>query len=175
MHTMLDWNDFRVFLSVARAGTLSGAARLMGVDQSTMSRRLAALESSAGARLFDRTPDGYLLTAAGEAVRGRVEDLESGALGIERQLLGHDARPTGPVRLASSDSFASWFLVPRLAGLFADYPGISLQLVAGNQAVNLSRREADISLRLSKPQEPNLIARRLGEAAMEEEAADEGQ
>lgn len=162
---MLDWNDFRVFLSVARAGTLSGAARVMGVDQSTMSRRLAALEASAGARLFDRTPDGYLLTAAGEAVRGRVEDLESGALFIERQLLGHDARPTGPVRLASSDSFASWFLVPRLAGLFADYPGISLQLVAGNQAVNLARREADISLRLSKPQEPNLIARRLGEAA----------
>jgi DNA-binding transcriptional LysR family regulator len=94
-----------------------------------------------------------------------VEDLESGALSIERQLLGHDARPTGPVRLASSDSFASWFLVPRLAGLLANYPGISLQLVAGNQAVNLARREADISLRLSKPQEPNLIARRLGEAA----------
>jgi DNA-binding transcriptional LysR family regulator len=162
---MLDWDDFRVFLCVARAGTLSGAARVLHVNQSTMSRRLAALEQSAGARLFDRTPDGYLLTAAGEAVRGRVEELESHALGIERQLLGHDARPTGSVRLASSDSFASWFLVPRLAGLFASHPGISLEMVAGNQAVNLARRDADISLRLSKPQEPNLIARRLGEAA----------
>jgi DNA-binding transcriptional LysR family regulator len=162
---MLDWDDFRVFLSVARAGTLSGAARVLQVNQSTMSRRLAALEASAGARLFDRTPDGYLLTAAGEAVRGHVEDLESKALGIERQLLGHDARPSGPVRLALSDSFASWFLVPRLHGLLASYPGISLELVAGNPAVNLARREADISLRLSKPQEPNLIARRLGEAA----------
>jgi DNA-binding transcriptional LysR family regulator len=162
---MLDWDDFRVFLSVARAGTLSAAARLLQVDQSTMSRRLAALEASAGARLFDRTPAGYLLTAAGEAVRSRVEDLESHALAIERQLLGQDMRPTGHVRLAASDSFAAWFLVPRLAALHELYPGIRVELVTGNQPVNLARREADISLRLTKPQEPNLVARRLGHAA----------
>ena len=162
---MLDWDDFRVFLSVARAGTLSAAARLLQVDQSTMSRRLAALEAAAGARLFDRTPAGYALTSAGEAVRGRVEDLESQALAIERQLLGQDARPTGQVRLAASDSFAAWFLVPRLAALHTLCPGIRLELVTGNQAVNLARREADISLRLTKPKEPNLIARKLGQAA----------
>jgi len=162
---MLDWDDFRVFLSVARAGTLSAAARLLQVDQSTMSRRLASLEAAAGARLFDRTPAGYLLTTAGEAVRNRVEDLESQALAIERQLLGQDMRPTGHVRLAASDSFAAWFLVPRLSPLQQRYPGILLELVTGNQAVNLARREADISLRLTKPKEPNLIARRLGQAA----------
>lgn len=162
---MLDWDDFRVFLSVARAGTLSAAARLLKVDQSTMSRRLAALEATAGARLFDRTPAGYLLTSAGEAVRARVEDLESHALAIERQLLGQDESPTGQVRLAASDSFAAWFLVPRLAALHTRCPGIRLELVTGNQAVNLARREADISLRLTKPKEPNLIARRLGQAA----------
>jgi DNA-binding transcriptional LysR family regulator len=162
---MLDWNDFRVFLGVARAGTLSAAARLLRVDQSTMSRRLAALEQSAGARLFDRTPAGYVLTAAGEAVRSRVEELESHALAIERQLLGQDTQPTGQVRLAASDSFAAWFLVPRLASLHTLYPGIRLELVTGNQPVNLARREADISLRLTKPKEPNLIARRLGQAA----------
>ena len=165
MHSVLDWDDFKVFLSVARAGTLSAAARLLQVDQSTMSRRLTALEVAAGARLFDRTPEGYLLTSAGEAVRGRVEDLESHALAIELQLLGQDARPTGPVRLAASDSFAAWFLVPRLAALHTRCPGIQLELVTGNQAVNLARREADISLRLTKPKEPNLIARRLGQAA----------
>ena len=162
---MLDWDDFRVFLSVARAGTLSAAARLLQVDQSTMSRRLAALESAAGARLFDRTPSGYLLSSAGEAVRARVEELESHALAIERQLLGQDARPTGQVRLAASDSLAAWFLVPRLAALHTLCPGIRLELVTGNQAVNLARREADISLRLTKPKEPNLIARRLCQAA----------
>ena len=162
---MLDWDDFRVFLSVARAGTLSAAARLLHVDQSTMSRRLAALEAKAGARLFDRTPKGYLLTAAGEAVRSRVEELETQALAIERQLLGQDSQPMGEVRVAASDSFAAWFLVPRLAPFHARYPGIRVELVTGNQPVNLARREADISLRLSKPKEPNLIARRLGQAA----------
>jgi DNA-binding transcriptional LysR family regulator len=162
---MIDWDDYRVFLSVARAGTLSAAARLLQVDQSTISRRLAAFETAAGARLFDRTPDGYVLTAAGEAVSGRVEELESQALAIERQLLGQDARPTGPVRLAASDSFAAWFVVPRLGPLHQLYPGIRVELVTGNQNVNLARREADISLRLSKPKEPNLIARRLGVAA----------
>ena len=162
---MLDWDDFRVFLSVARAGTLSAAARLLQVDQSTISRRLAALEETAGARLFDRTPKGYVLTVAGEAVRSRVEELESQALAVERQLLGQDSQPTGQVRLAASDSFAAWFLVPRLAPFHTRYPGIRLELVTGNQPVNLARREADISLRLSKPKEPNLIARRLGQAA----------
>src|SRR6187402_3595408 len=140
---MLDWSDFEVFLAVARAGTLSAAARLLKVDQSTVSRRLAALEASAGTRLFDRTPTGYLLTAPGEAMRGRVEDMETHAIAIERQLLGQDTSPTGQVRLAASDSFAAWFLVPRLAGLCSRYPGISVELVTGNQPVNLARREAD--------------------------------
>ena len=153
-----------MFLSVARAGTLSAAARLLQVDQSTISRRLATLEETAGARLFDRTPRGYVLTVAGEAVRSRVEELESQALGIERQLLGRDSQPAGQVRLAASDSFAAWFLVPRLAPFYTRYPGIRLELVTGNQPVNLAHREADISLRLSKPKEPNLIARRLGQA-----------
>ncbi len=162
---MLDWSDFKIFLAIARSGTLSGAARLLKVDQSTVSRRLVALEASAGARLFDRTPGGYLLSAAGEAVRAGAEGLEAHAIAIERQLLGQDARPTGSVRLAASDSFAAWFLMPRLAAFYSQYPGIKLELVTGNQSVNLARREADISLRLSKPKEPNLIARRLGVAA----------
>ncbi|RYZ07624.1 MAG: LysR family transcriptional regulator [Myxococcales bacterium] len=162
---MIDWSDFVVFLAVARARTLSGAARSLKVDQSTVSRRLATLEAAAGARLFDRTPEGYLLSAAGEAVHGQVEELEARAIAVERQLLGRDATPSGPVRLAASDSLAVWFLVPQLAVLHARHPGIKVELVTGNQSVNLARREADISLRLTKPKEPNLVARRLGEAA----------
>jgi DNA-binding transcriptional LysR family regulator len=162
---MLDWDDFRVFLALARAGTLSAAARALQVNQSTMSRRLAALEAAAGARLFERTASGYSLSAAGEAVRSHVEQLEAQAIGIERQLLGQDARPTGRVRLAASDSFAAWFLVPHLAAFQRLFPGVELELFTGNQPVNLARREADISLRLSRPKEPHLIARRLGAAA----------
>lgn len=154
-----------MFLSVARTGSLSAAARSLRVNQSTGSRRLAALEATTGARLFDRTPAGYALTASGEAVLGRVEELESQAIAIERQLIGNDAEPTGQVRLAASDSFAAWFLVPRLGAFHQRYSNIELQLVTGNQAVNLARREADISLRMTKPKEPNLVARKLGEAA----------
>lgn len=162
---MLDWDDFRVFLAIARAGTLSAAARQLDVDQSTISRRLVSLERVAGTRLFDRTPEGYGLTAAAQAVLSDVEAIEAGALGVERRLLGEDARPTGTVRVAASDSFASWFLVPHLHRLAVAHPGISVALSTGNQAVDLTRREADISVRLSKPSEPNLVARRLGRAA----------
>jgi DNA-binding transcriptional LysR family regulator len=162
---VIDWSDFRVFLGVARAGTLTRAARLLKVDQSTVSRRLAALEATAGARLFDRTPSGYVLTPAGEAVRTRVEALEAEAIAVERQLLGQDSSPRGQVRLAASDSFAAWFVVPRLAALHSQHPGIVIELVTGNQPVDLARREADISLRLTKPKEPNLVARKLGQAA----------
>lgn len=162
---MLDWDDFKVFLALSRAGTLSAAARVLKVNQSTMSRRLATLEAAVGARLFERTASGYSLTLAGETVRAQVEQLEGQAIGIERHLLGQDARPTGRVRLAASDSFAAWFLVPQLESFHRLYPGIELDLVTGNQPVNLARREADISLRLTRPKEPNLVARRLGQAA----------
>lgn len=162
---MPSWDDFQVLLAIHRERTLSGAARALGVDQSTMSRRLRALEAAAGARLFDRTPEGYFLTVAGEAVLPSVQEIEERALAVERKLVGHDARIEGSVRLATSESLAVWFLVPRLDQLRARHPGLSLELVTGNQPVNLARREAEISLRLSKPFEPNLIARRLGEAA----------
>ena len=162
---MLDWNDFRIFLAIARAGTLSAAARQLGLDQSTLSRRLVALEATAGSRLFERTQHGYALSAAGEAVRENAEEIELQAIAAERRLAGHDARPEGHVRLAASDGFASWFVIPQLARFAQLFPGISVGLTTGNRAVSLARREADLALRLSKPSEPNLVARRLGTAA----------
>jgi len=162
---MLDWDDFRVFLALQRQRTLSGAARQLKVDQSTVGRRLAALEAAAGARLFDRTPVGYALTAAGEAVAASVAEIEGAALAFERRLLGQDTRLEGSVRLATSDSFAVWFLIPRLQALRERHPGIRVELLTGNPPVNLARREADVSLRLSKPEQPQLVARCLGEVA----------
>jgi DNA-binding transcriptional LysR family regulator len=165
MHAVLDWSDFRIFLAIVRERSLSAAARRLKIDQSTVGRRLLVLETSTGTRLFDRTPEGYALTAAGEAVLASVEEIESQAIAVERRLVGRDARIEGTVRLATSDSFATWFLVPHLARLRLRHPGIGIELVTGNRPVSLARREADLSLRLTRPEEPNLVARRIGQGA----------
>ena len=116
---MLDWDDLRVFLALARERTLSAAARKLQVDQSTVGRRLAALEKAAGARLFERTPSGYALTAAAESVLEQVEQIEQQTVSLERRLAGQDARAEGRVRVATSDSLALWFLVRHLPSLRA--------------------------------------------------------
>lgn len=169
---MLDWADFRILLAIARERTLTGAARRLKVDQSTVSRRLSAIEGSAKARLFNRTPEGYVLTAAGAAVLPQLESIEDQALAVERALVGRDALLEGNVRLATSESFAAWFLVPRLAALRVLQPGISVELVTGDEPVDLARQEADLSLRLRKPLRGNLIARRVGRAAWSVYAAE---
>jgi len=158
---MRTWDDFRIFLAIARASTLSGAARQLRVDQSTISRRLAALERSAGSRLFDRTPNGYSLAAAGHAVLQNAEEIERHALAAERSLAGRDAKVEGHVRLATSDSFAAWFVIPELEGFARAYPGVTVSILSGNRQANLSRREADLALRPNKPIEPNLVAKKL--------------
>lgn len=162
---MLEWSDFRIILAIAREHTLSGAARRLRLDQSTIGRRLAAIEAAANARLFDRTPAGYALTAAGEAVLPGLEEIEGHAIAVERRLVGQDMRLEGRVKLATSDSLAAWFLVPRLSKLRAVQPGILLEILTGNEPVSLARREADVSLRMTKPEQPNLVARRIGRAA----------
>lgn len=161
---MLDWDDLRVFLAVAREGSLSGAARGLALDQSTIGRRIAALEARAGARLFDRRRHGYLLAPAGEAVVDSVSAIESHAFEVERKLLGHDERIEGPVRIATSDSFAVWFLVQQLPELKQLAPALSIELVTGNPPLDLVKREADISFRLRRPTQPELVARRLAKA-----------
>lgn len=162
---MFAWDDLRVFLQIAREGSLSAAARSLHVNQSTVGRRLSALERAAGTRLFDRSKSGYALNAAGEAVLASAEKIEAQALAIEQRLRGHDGQEKGSVRLATSDSLACWFLLRHMAPLRERHPGIALELVTGNRPVDLGRREADISLRLTKPTQPDLVARRLGLAA----------
>ncbi len=160
-----EWGDYRFFLALVRAGSLSGAARVLGVDQSTVGRRLAALEGAVGVRLFDRTPDGYVLTAAGESVRADVEALESGFLAVDRRLSGGDARVAGVVRIATTEVFASMYVIPELAALASRHPGLSIELIAGIRPVDLARREADIAVRLgAAPKQPNLVVREIGVA-----------
>src|SRR5262245_53774094 len=160
-----DWNDYRYFLAVVRTGSLSAAARRLRVDQSTVGRRLAALEGQVGARLFDHTPQGYVLTPAGDSVRARVERLEEGFLAVERQLAGGDARLEGVVRLATTEALATTLLVPQLGKLRARHPGLSIELCTSHQPVSLARRQADVAVRLgAPPKEPNLLVRRIGVA-----------
>jgi DNA-binding transcriptional LysR family regulator len=158
-----EWSDYRHFLAVARGGSLSHAARQLSVDQSTVGRRLTALETAVGARLFDRTPDGYALTAAGESVQAELEQIEAGLLAVERRLAGGDSRIAGVVRVATTEAFASIYLIPHLAALRSRHPELSIELVAGIVPVDLARREADIAIRIgAPPRRPNLVVRQLG-------------
>ncbi len=159
---MLDWDDLRTFLAIARHGTLSGAARALGVHQPTMGRRLAALEQRAGARLLQKTPSGYIPTAAGESILGNVERIEAETLAVERRITGRDVRLEGTVRITTVESFAAEIVMPILAGLRARHPGIDIELVAEVRNLNLSRREADVALRMARIEQADLTVRRVG-------------
>jgi DNA-binding transcriptional LysR family regulator len=163
MHDVFDWNDARYFLAVARLGSLSKAARHLRVQQSTVGRRLAALEAALDTRLFERTSDGYVATSAGEAFVAHAERIEDEALAAERQLAGHEAVGAGTVRMTAPQAFGFHFVVPLLARLHAEQPDIAFELVADNLALNLSRREADLALRLGRPAQQQLVMRKVAE------------
>ncbi|HEX4550890.1 LysR family transcriptional regulator [Pseudomonas sp.] len=157
----MNWDDARVFLAVCRESTLRGAARVLGVDQATVGRRVTALEKSLNATLFLRTSDGYALTALGEAALQAVEKMEHSALELERRIQGLDDRLTGTVRVSTTDSLAIDFLIPAIARLHEQHPDVRVQLDASTQMLSLAKREADIAVRNARPDNPDLIARRL--------------
>ena len=157
----MNWDDARVFLAVCRESTLRGAARVLGVDQATVGRRITALEKSLSATLFLRTSEGYALTAVGEAALAAVEKMERSALELQRQIQGLDDRLTGLVRVTTTDSMAIDFLIPAIARLHQQHPDVRVQLDASTQILSLSKREADIAVRNTRPDNPDLIARRI--------------
>ncbi|MFL1512951.1 LysR family transcriptional regulator [Pseudomonas prosekii] len=157
----MNWDDARVFLAVCRESTLRGAARVLGVDQATVGRRVTALEKSLSATLFLRTSEGYALTALGEAALHAVEKMELSALELQRQIQGLDDRLTGIVRVSTTDSLAIDFLIPAIARLHRKHPDVRVQLDASTQMISLAKREADIAVRNARPDNPDLIARRI--------------
>ena len=157
----MNWDDARVFLAVCRESTLRGAARVLGVDQATVGRRINALEKSLSATLFLRTSEGYALTAVGEAALLSVEKMERSALDLQRQIQGLDDRLTGTVRVSTTDSLAIDYLIPSIAQLHAKHPDVRVQLDASTQLLSLAKREADIAVRNQRPDNPDLIARRI--------------
>lgn len=160
---MLDWNHLQFLLAIARSRSLSGAARTLSVEHSTVGRRLATIERALHARLFDRTPDGYMATAAGEIVISHAQAIEEHALSLEREVLGRDARVSGTVRLTALDACIDDFILPNLAGLRQQHPDLMIVAASEMQMVNLARREADIAIRYVPPKAPNLVVRKLAE------------
>lgn len=162
----MDWDDLRTFLAIARHGSLSGAARSLGVTQPTMGRRLAAMEQRTGARLLQRLPSGYALTPLGEAVLGNAERIEAEALAAERAINGRDVALEGIVRLTTVDTLAARIITPALVALQRRHPGIIVELVPDTRSLSLSKREADIALRLSRFDGHEIIARKVGQIAL---------
>jgi DNA-binding transcriptional LysR family regulator len=152
-------------LAIARNGSLSGAARALEIEHSTVFRRLEDIERRLGVALFERSRSGYLANAHGEAVAEAARVMEEAALGAERRVLGADARLTGVVRIATSEMLGA-YLLPRLLQDFLDaHPNIEVEVDISNRAVDLTRREADLALRATMTPPDDLIARKLGEIA----------
>jgi DNA-binding transcriptional LysR family regulator len=157
----LEWSDVRIFLAIARSGTLGAAARMIGQTQPTMGRRLRALEGSLGHVLFQRTRDGFVLTDEGAAVLSYAERMEEEALSFTRALAGQDAKLTGVLRVSSSDWFGVHVLTPIFARFLAKHPEVSIELVTDARRYNLARREADLVFRITPFDEPDVIQRKL--------------
>ncbi len=134
----MDWGDVRIFLAIARRGTLGAAARLVGQTQPTMGRRLRALEEAVGHALFQRTSDGFVLTDEGTAVLAYAERMEEEALGFTRALAGTDTQLTGLLRVSSSDWFGIHVLTPLFARFLAKHRGVSIELVTDSRRYNLA-------------------------------------
>ena len=169
---MPNWDDLRYFLAISREGSLAGAGRTLRVDATTVGRRLAVLEKELGTRLFDRMPSGFILTEAGRNISAAVEQMEASMLAVERKASGDDARLEGVVRVTTTEAFAVSRLLPRFGPLRERHPGIEVQILTDYGALDLTRREADIAVRLTRPKEETLVARKVGEIAIAPYAAE---
>lgn len=159
---MLAWDDLRFFLAVHRARSHAGAARALHTASTTVGRRLGALEAAIGARLFTRTPEGLAPSAAARRLLPHAERVEAEVMEAERTLAGADARPTGSVRVTTGDGFAAFVLAPALPAFLEAHPGLTLEIRADVRTLDLTRGEADVAVRLFRPRERSLVARRLG-------------
>jgi DNA-binding transcriptional LysR family regulator len=164
MHKVLAWDDLLYVLAVGRAGSLSGAARSLKVNHATVYRRIGKIEEDRGVRLFDRQRDGYAPTAAGEAMIALAQEMDEKVVGLERRLAGEDLRPSGTIRITTTETFTAT-LVPILARFQAAYPEIDVELVTGNQMLNLSRRDADVAIRPTMAPDEALVGQKLAKIA----------
>lgn len=155
----MNWNDLKVFMAIAEAGSLAGAARTLGQNHSTVFRRLNALESAVRTRLFDRLPTGYVLTPVGERMLELARRADDAIQTIDRDLAGRDLDPTGTVRLTTAPNLARTIVPTALKALRRSHPGITVEVAVGDSDYDLNRREADLALRATSHPPEHLVGR----------------
>lgn len=157
----LAWDDFRLVRAIADHRSLGGAAEALGVNNSTVFRRLNSLEEMLGVRIFERARSGYLLTSAGEEMVTLANRMAESILEFERRIAGQDVRPSGELRVTTTDTIFSHLVSPIFCAFRQRYPEITLDFVIDNRALNLSRRDADVAIRASVDPPPSLVGRRI--------------
>jgi DNA-binding transcriptional LysR family regulator len=161
----LEWGHLRFFLEMARAGSLSRAAQRLGVDRNTVARRVAALEEELGLPLFERGPQGWTQTAAGEELSALARRVEEDVLALRRHVDARDREVSGTTRLTTTPHIAQHLLAPELPALRESHPGLVLELAADQRHFDLTRREADLALRMGRPRDAALVTRKLSDVA----------
>jgi DNA-binding transcriptional LysR family regulator len=161
-----DWDDVRFFLAVAKTGSFSAAATQLNTKQTTVGRRIQALERRLGAKLFDRHRHGMEVTPAARGVLVQAESMLANASSIERHLAGLDREMSGVVRVAATEGLAAQWLVPRLTQLRRVHSDIVVQVIVGDQVLDLATRQADLAIRYFRPTSNQLVAARVGQFSM---------
>jgi DNA-binding transcriptional LysR family regulator len=162
MNAPLNWDEFRLVKAIADSRSLVGAAETLGLNHSTVFRRLGAIEATLGSQLFERSRSGYEPTAAGEEMIALATTMSESIVEFERRIAGRDVKPTGELRITTVDSVAAYLLAPILARFREMYPGVLLDLILAAQNLNLSRRDADVALRVTNEPPETLIGRKIG-------------
>ena len=157
----MEWSDVRIFLAIVRSGTLGGAARALRLSQPTIGRRLRALEQATGQTLFQRTADGFVPTEEGTAIIALAEQMEEGALAMERRLAGKEQDLHGRLRISSADWFGAYVLPPVIADYARAYPRVDIEVLTGTRLFSLAQREADIAFRIVPFETSDVVQRRL--------------
>ena len=163
IRAQMNWDDYRHFLAVARTGRLSLAAKQLGVDHATVGRRIKALETALGANLFDKSPQGYALTDAGQRLVDVAESMETAAIGAAADIGGKDAVISGTVRIGAPEGVAATVLAGIVTELCRAHPQLEIQLVTLPRAFSLSKREADIAIAVSAPTSGRLKFRKIAD------------
>lgn len=158
----MQWDDLRFVLAISRATGLNSAAKLLGMNPSSVYRRMEALETSMGVRLFERLRSGYRLTVAGEELAEAAARIEVEALNVERRVLGTDVRLQGTIRLSVSEALLTHLLADQLPDFRTEYPDVVLEMALSNRHVDLSRRDADIVIRATASPPEHLVGRSVG-------------
>ena len=157
----MDWNDLKYVKTIARAGSVAEAARELNVHQSTVFRRLNTLEKDLGVRLFERLPNGYVMTAAGEDFCQAAERIEADIANLNRRISGQDMRPSGTIRVTTSDALFLKLLSSCFAEFQVAYPEIELEVLISTEVFNLTKRDADIAIRTTNHPPETLVGRRV--------------